>query len=205
MLPGPDEIFICPNCEKKFYTNSLVSGNTFGADFWSDGSMDAPMMPDIPAYILCPHCKAGYWRENLKVFETGKKWGTPECPKYSKPDIESLKKELENPDLDYEHKKWLLLRIIHTANFDRRYSKESLNEEAREAMKLFINTLPKKYPPDKYLIVIDFYREMGDYSKAVQLLNEFDYKGDRQEKLFLQQLKWIEQKNSLPMKYELAD
>jgi len=34
----------------------MISGNTFGAVFWSDGWMDAPMMMEYPIIVACVHC-----------------------------------------------------------------------------------------------------------------------------------------------------
>jgi len=38
-----------------------MSGNTFGATFWTDGKRDAPMLPDLPEFVKCPHCKLLLW------------------------------------------------------------------------------------------------------------------------------------------------
>ena len=48
----------------------MASGNTFGAKFWPDGKMDAPMMPDYPAYVGCPHCEANFWVDDSKVVKS---------------------------------------------------------------------------------------------------------------------------------------
>lgn len=56
MIPGPSRILTCPFCggEKKVMT--LASGNTFGAEVWSDNKRIAPMLPEISYIQKCPHC-----------------------------------------------------------------------------------------------------------------------------------------------------
>ena len=39
---------------------SLMSGNTFGARYWSDLKMQAPMLPQISPVQKCPHCGKYY-------------------------------------------------------------------------------------------------------------------------------------------------
>jgi hypothetical protein len=44
MLPGPDQIVACPNCQGLEKYGTLVSGNTFAARVWTDGRQVAPML-----------------------------------------------------------------------------------------------------------------------------------------------------------------
>jgi hypothetical protein len=70
MLPGPDEIIRCPVCLGLLRHSTLASGNTFGAELWSDGRLDAPMLPDSPPVVLCPCCAAPFWeRSAVRVGE----------------------------------------------------------------------------------------------------------------------------------------
>lgn len=61
MLPGPDIIRACPACGGQLTEPTLMSGNTFGAAYWSDGRRVAPMLPDSPRAVKCPHCRAVFW------------------------------------------------------------------------------------------------------------------------------------------------
>jgi hypothetical protein len=68
MLPGPIKIKKCSNCYGLIREFTLMSGNTFGATFWTDGYRDAPMLPEQLWLIKCPHCKMLLWideQENL--------------------------------------------------------------------------------------------------------------------------------------------
>lgn len=64
MLPPIPCLVTCPKCSKPFKVYDSVSGNTFGATFWSDGWVDALMMPEDKVVVVCPHCRESVWRED---------------------------------------------------------------------------------------------------------------------------------------------
>ncbi len=67
MIPGPDIFKKCPFCETIMIEDSLTSGNTFGAAHWSDGKVDAEMMPDFPEFVGCPSCDNFFWIQSVDV------------------------------------------------------------------------------------------------------------------------------------------
>ena len=54
MTPGNPQIFTCPFCGEKKEIMTLASGNTFGAELWSDNKRIAPMLPEISLVQKCP-------------------------------------------------------------------------------------------------------------------------------------------------------
>ena len=52
---------------------SLISGNTFGAEIWSDNKQIAPMLPEISYVQKCPHCGKYYiiGRQEVKYAKDG--------------------------------------------------------------------------------------------------------------------------------------
>ena len=58
MLPGRPQLIKCPSCGMYQQRGTLLSGNTFGAVFYTDGKCIAPMLPEFPRFIRCPKCKA---------------------------------------------------------------------------------------------------------------------------------------------------
>ena len=67
MLPGPDLVIACSHCGILARQHTLRSGNTFGAILWSDGKMEAPMLPHFPAVTKCYICQHFYWVEEAEV------------------------------------------------------------------------------------------------------------------------------------------
>lgn len=47
-----------------------MSGNTFGAQLWSDGYMHAPMLPESVRVTRCPNCGITYWLADAKEIGT---------------------------------------------------------------------------------------------------------------------------------------
>lgn len=67
MEPGPEQILECPKCRALVMVSTLASGNTFGAKWWTDGKMEAPMMREQPAITECSGCGDFYWLSDAKV------------------------------------------------------------------------------------------------------------------------------------------
>ena len=61
MMPGPDKIIACPTCGRLARVFTLWSGNTLSAVYWTDGKMEAPMLPKPPAITRCSECEAFFW------------------------------------------------------------------------------------------------------------------------------------------------
>ena len=56
MLPEPAQLYACPFCGKTKPILSLMSGNAFGGELWSDGRTIYPMFPRISAIQKCSNC-----------------------------------------------------------------------------------------------------------------------------------------------------
>lgn len=69
MIPGPILVYQCPDTGKQIFARSICSGNTFGATYWTDGHMDAPMLPDEQPFLISPHSGNLHWVEDLVLVE----------------------------------------------------------------------------------------------------------------------------------------
>jgi len=74
MIPGPPDVLTCPACGAKHYRKNLISGNTIGATYFSDGVMNAPMLPKIPVFTKCYSCNALFKVTKEIVSKGGKEW-----------------------------------------------------------------------------------------------------------------------------------
>ena len=105
----PKISFQCPVCENYYYGSTFCSGNTFGATYYTDGSMDSPYLPRESFITQCPKCKTFLDKRFLKpmknqirlVFDFKERAELMPRPSKSKnPDISfketpELKKKLE--------------------------------------------------------------------------------------------------------------
>ena len=64
MIPGNAKIVKCPYCGTKKELFTMLSGNTFGATYWSDNKRIAPMLPMVSPVQKCPSC--GKYYEEVK-------------------------------------------------------------------------------------------------------------------------------------------
>jgi hypothetical protein len=76
MKLGNPLILTCPFCGKEKIIMSLVSGNTFDSELWSDNMRMAPMLPEISYIQKCPHCGKYYiigrmGRQDVKIAKEG--------------------------------------------------------------------------------------------------------------------------------------
>ncbi len=65
MIPAVPILIQCPHCNLKYVKRSILSGNTFGAQYWSDGKMDAPMFPEYPKVVVCKNCQDHFWISDM--------------------------------------------------------------------------------------------------------------------------------------------
>lgn len=63
-----------------------MSGNTFGAQLWSDGYRHAPMLPESVRVTRCPNCGNTYWLEDAKEI------GTVPKPTYANVEVKVKRK-----------------------------------------------------------------------------------------------------------------
>lgn len=106
MLPGPTIIRECPHCKSPFKEWTMASGNTMGAKWWTDGKMEASMLPNRNALVACPVCDKPVWIDEAKELARLKPLGyyavvrdqAPEKSPYR--DIEDQLEYSESPTVD---------------------------------------------------------------------------------------------------------
>jgi hypothetical protein len=192
MLPGPNLIYECYRCEDNIKVDTIGSGNTFGARFWSDGKREAPMLPDQPWLIKCPHCRALIWMDELKYVGEVNPWDFNTSEETSlllswyldlsdtpKPKVAFY---VETPSFvdyylldmteisDKQKERYVRLRTWWAGNDSRRGSEDSpLSDFEAENLRSLIALL-NKYNVDDRIMKAEAFRELGEFSKAEKLL-----------------------------------
>lgn len=69
MIPGPTIIISCPFCGQYAKKRTLISGNTFGSQLWSDGKKISPMLPEFPNLAICKTCDQFFWVTEAEEIE----------------------------------------------------------------------------------------------------------------------------------------
>ena len=196
MMPGPILIKKCSNCRKPIEEETLMSGNSFGAVFWTDGEYDAPMMPDQPELVKCPFCKALLWLEELEeVGDKGMNRPSDFIP-VENPDIDlAITRPFKMPNMnDYfrllkvkidsdEREAYLRLRAWRAGNDRRRRSEhgplkfkkkngkplEPLSYAEIKNMKELICILDEQDDEER-LLKAELFRELGFFNQCLSCL-----------------------------------
>lgn len=65
MMPGPGASVSCPSCGASARYRTALSGNTFGATYWTDGRRVAPMLAELAQFVRCGSCASYYWLRDV--------------------------------------------------------------------------------------------------------------------------------------------
>lgn len=74
MIPGKNKIIECPSCKGNSKYRILISGNTIGATYWTDGKREAPMLPRNPPVVKCIHCDHIFWLQDASIVDEASPW-----------------------------------------------------------------------------------------------------------------------------------
>ena len=157
-----------------------MSGNTFGATYWTDGKRDAPSLPDLPRLVKCPHCDAFLWLEDVPKSE--RKTATEKVPPYKQLGIPDMLRALQLSVASTPSRiRYLRIRLWWTANDQYRDIHGSfMNRTVDKGQHphdedLFVNmdvlsALLSDANPEERIMKAELMREMGKFAQVEQLL-----------------------------------
>jgi len=194
MRPGPEIIRKCSSCTMPMAQATIRSGNTFGATLWTDGKMEAPMLPDLPWFVKCPHCHSLLWideqvelgetelgcmliseKEKLSTKRHSKKTvlgdiepGIPQC---IAPSAEELFAFLDTNISDVKKERYLRIRAWWAGNDVRRKSrkKHHLSEKEAKNIQALVALLIESDKNDR-IMKAEIMRELGRFDDAISIL-----------------------------------
>ncbi len=190
MMPGETIYRECSSCEKLLIERTLQSGNAIGARFWTDGKMDAPMLPQSPALVRCAHCQKLLWLPEARehefatppaMFENVVGALDPRAPTEADY-LEAIGSGLAP---DKERETYCRVHAWHCFNDARRDAKNSaelneLSDVAAVNMRALFAMLDRVHPPER-LMRAELARELGRFPEALGLLRlKFDFGEDYQ-------------------------
>ena len=189
----------CPGCTQPVKLYRLTSTDTSMAKFWTDGKMEAPLIPDQPEFVKCPFCKRLFWVEEAETLaEEEQKLFKPDRWKEARfariPGHEELFDAVESGCGDTtEHEIYLRMRLWWLANeADRKSGRTSsqkiidflfkpprreknrldaVKKDSRDMENMTrLFALLEDLRPDVRIIKAELAREMGQFEKAKKLL-----------------------------------
>ena len=177
MLPGPTIIRKCSACGQLIEESTILSGNTFGATYWTDGKRDAPMLPDSLWLVQCPHCQALVWLDEQEQAGEKEPWGADDTFEGSRPVAEPTHEAylhaLAEGLPSAEKERYVRLRAWWSGNDTRRGAKtrSGLSEKELRNLEAFAELLDEGEGNDR-LTKAEIMRELGRFDEAAGLLTE---------------------------------
>ena len=182
MTPGPTIIKKCSVCSKQIKQHTIGSGNTFGATFWTDGKREAPMLPDQLLLVLCPHCHASLWIDELIELGEVEPWGDGDSTfndaiEYKTPSIDDYFVFLEKGVATHEKEHYVRLRAWWAGNDVRRTSNIEVPILPQEISNLTtLSQMLDESNANNILMKAEVMRELSRFEDAGALLATLDDK-----------------------------
>ena len=178
MRPGPTIIQECPNCDQPIKNHTLMSGNTFGARYWTDAKQEAPMFPDQPWLVKCPACEALFWLDEAKelaeidAFAGGDERLT-NARNYETPAEAEYLDFLSETQLAPKKERYVRTRSWWLANDRHRVSQAPCSEFTDDQLVNLgrLSDLLDEAEPDARLMKAELARELGLFGEAMLLLD----------------------------------
>jgi len=178
MTRGESIYRTCPSCQKLLIERTLNSGNTFGARFWTDGKMVAPMLPETPALVRCAHCSALLWLADADEVSPGKRRAMPGDVQAESPVeleerdfLEALEQKLARDD---HEEKYIRMKAWHARNDAFRNDSQNGQTEVTAAtsdnMKALYVLLDEAEPNER-VMKAELARELGRFDDAMKVLD----------------------------------
>jgi hypothetical protein len=176
MLPGPTLIRKCSVCSNHIEQPTIVSGNTFGATFWTDGKREAPMLPDEPWLVMCPHCHAPLWIDELEELGEVEPFGETNsefhnATEYEVPVLNDYFTALKQELTSFDKERYLRLRTWWAGNDARRTNIGRIPISSQEESNLIalLQILDESIDND-LVMKAEIMRELSRFEEAETLL-----------------------------------
>lgn len=177
MTPGPTLILQLPNSQSVVRIGTIGSGNTFGARQWTDGKMDAPMLPDSPWLRVHPGTGELFWTDECKeLFREEDEGDTPaglaEAPFAEEPELSGYERALaEGLGATVEKERYIRMRCWWLANDPVREGQASAPAWAGWSANLQrFRSLLDLEDPEQRIMAAEAARELGDFDTASELM-----------------------------------
>lgn len=184
MIPGQNFVYKCPNCDNLLTKGSLLSGNSFGAETFTDGKRIAPMLPEFPNLTKCNKCDAIFWLSKLKEVGTYQ-WGDEEKSNWGNADnaeflnIEDYFSALNEELAENMEEELFIRQRIWWAYNDRVRNGNNpfvdINDEIkwRENCKKLISLLDES-DLNQSIMIAELNRNLGDFESCLEIIKKID-------------------------------
>ena len=197
MKIGYPLILTCPFCGKEKEIMSLVSGNTFDSELWSDNKQIAPMQPEISYVQKCPHC-GKYYIIRRQIVKSAKEGYSFEQGLLTFPEMKEAFAQLSEEGFIDKKEEGNVRMMLHHAYNDYYYRYDHKKDVQEDDKKLFRENglwLIKNLLTDN-VMKAEFYREIGDMETAKNILDSVVVEDDFLKQIVSSIRERIENNNS---------
>ena len=180
MLPAHERIISCPHCGGEKEIMSLMSGNTFGAEQWSDAKFIAPILPQPSPVQKCPHCGKYYFMPFYQeTRESDNYWGEQGLLNYHewKEAYHQFCENFESPENICKVNRIRLnnVRFWILQSYNDYYYRENNGQPSAEEFE-FVKSMVVKFIEEKTedvnpLMKAEMYREINEMQKCSEILS----------------------------------
>lgn len=136
------------------------------------------MLPDLPEFVKCPHCKSLLWiNEQEELLDVGRKslgiFSIKRAAPYLNPTFDDLLKGADENNLDHSREIYLRVRTWWKGNDKRRKDNESdqpLSEKEVDNLKTLLELLDENNEHDR-IMKAEIHRELGQFEDAIEMLD----------------------------------
>ena len=162
----------CPQCRSHVVQVDTLSGNTFGAKFYSDGKREAKMLPDHPWLAKCPVCGILFWVDEAVEVDSGFDAAKGKI-KVQAPSEKELLDHLAVPDLPKDKEIYLRMHAWWKANDVWRWLQNPKPLFSKEQVKNLktLSVLLDESEPDQRILKAEIARELGEFEQCLRLLS----------------------------------
>jgi hypothetical protein len=184
MRYGPNEIYTCPQCGNLIQNKSLMSGNTFDAELYSDGKRIAPMLPEFPNLTDCKKCRNIFWLSKTKKIgeyswgdEPNQLWENADYAEFLS--VHNYFKAIKANIAENRHEELYIRKRIWWSFNDRLRKGGKLfrfvNEEVRwkENIDRLLELLDIEQI-DQKIMVAELHRNLGEFERCLELINSIE-------------------------------
>lgn len=196
MRPGNSQILTCPFCGMTKEILSLISGNTFGAELWSDNKKIAPMLPEISYIQKCPKCGKYYIIERQETIYA-KNGYSLEQGLLTYPEVKEAFIQLSEEGFiskQEESKVRIMLHHAYNDYYFRNKEDKEIKDNDRSSFHDNALWLINNIITDNVLKA-EFYREIGELETAYTIIKSTEVKDDFLKKLITSIKEKIENKD----------
>jgi hypothetical protein len=177
MTLGPNQILKIPLTGTLVKVATICTGNTFGAQYWTDGKREAPMLPDEPWLRQQPDTGELFWMDECEKVATEPEWEESAAhsgvPFAREPGLDDYRRALDGGLASTpEKQRYVLMRFWWAANDPVRHGEVSTPSapDFRERL-LQLRAMLDTTVPDQRLMSAEAARQIGDFDAAEELMN----------------------------------